>query len=273
MAWNLTLAVLPFVLVSGDIRGSDNPDYYYRSKLVDVTSPVSSITYQTVASDSITVQTLFTFENCSLYMSQDATEGLYHLGDVYITCTAITKGNSIEWSSSYTLPLNLDILWDESIDKVADFSLYKIRSEVVRDIDTEFYFTLIEGSSVVSTSDKVKLNTNAVIDSYEGIEVTLDSTAFNAMAMANAYNVRGGWSDGYRDGRASGYAHGFQDGQDSDSVAFTIFNGILAIGMLPVNFFIAIFNFDILGINVSAFMLSLLTVCLAIVVIRMMKGS
>lgn len=89
-----------------------------------------------------------------------------------------------------------------------------------------------------------------------------------------------GYEDGYSDGRDAGYTigeqNGFTDGYNqgladgtlTDETAFTIFSGVLAVGMLPINVFLSIFNFEILGINLSAFVSSLLSVCIVLIVIK-----
>lgn len=86
-----------------------------------------------------------------------------------------------------------------------------------------------------------------------------------------------GYSKGYADGHDSGYNTGYSDGYTNgvqvDDTAFTIFNGILTIGMIPINVFLAIFDFNILGINISNFIMSLLTVLVTIWVIRIITGG
>lgn len=97
--------------------------------------------------------------------------------------------------------------------------------------------------------------------------------------------ARGGWvggyevgySDGTENGKAigyqTGYADGYSEGVNIDSTAFTIFNGILNIGMIPINFFLAMFDFTILGINISNFVMSVLSVFVTIWLIRMLTGK
>lgn len=82
---------------------------------------------------------------------------------------------------------------------------------------------------------------------------------------------------GYNDGRGDGYAEGFIDGIDEgasmDGTVITIFNGILSVALVPINFFLGIFNFEILGINITGFVTALVSVCVVIVLIRLIFGS
>ena len=43
--------------------------------------------------------------------------------------------------------------------------------------------------------------------------------------------------------------------------------------MVPVNFFLSIFNFEILGINMAGFVSALLTISIVIFLLRLIKGS
>lgn len=81
-----------------------------------------------------------------------------------------------------------------------------------------------------------------------------------------------GLKDGQKDGHAKGYAEGLADGM-KDNTMFNIFNGILNIGMIPVNFFLSIFNFEILGINMAGFVSALLTISIIMFLLRLIKGS
>lgn len=82
-----------------------------------------------------------------------------------------------------------------------------------------------------------------------------------------------GYTTGFKDGEAKGYTDGFNKGLEVDETAIIIFNGILNIALVPVNFFLAIFNFEILGINVSQLVTALLSVCLVIIIVRFVTGK
>lgn len=106
-------------------------------------------------------------------------------------------------------------------------------------------------------------------------ELLLGSLNGTNLAFNDGYSD--GYDDGYEygidEGYSNGYSVGFSDGFSADSTATTIFSGILQVGMLPVNVLLAIFNFEILGINLSAFISAILTVCLTIIVIRTITGK
>lgn len=82
-----------------------------------------------------------------------------------------------------------------------------------------------------------------------------------------------GYANGHDDGYNTGYSDGYTNGVSVDSTAFTIFNGILTIGMLPINVFLAMFDFTVFGINISNFVMSLLTVLVTIWVVKSITGG
>lgn len=106
----------------------------------------------------------------------------------------------------------------------------------------------------------------------------------NGYSSGERTGYTNGYNNGFTDGASSrdndvtsayndGYNTGYSEGFNTDSTASTIFSGILQVGMIPVNFFLSIFNFEILGVNLSAFVSAILTVCLTVIVIRTIKGG
>ena len=52
------------------------------------------------------------------------------------------------------------------------------------------------------------------------------------------------------------------------STASIIFQGICNIGLMPVNFFLGVLNFEVFGINIGAFVSALLTLAIVIIIVR-----
>lgn len=89
------------------------------------------------------------------------------------------------------------------------------------------------------------------------------------------YNV--GYENGYSVGANDGYQRGYTEAMDiyshMDTTASTIFNGIFEVGLLPVNVFLTIFNFEVFGINISGLVSALLTVSVVIIILRFLLGG
>ena len=81
-----------------------------------------------------------------------------------------------------------------------------------------------------------------------------------------------GYDNGYTAGHQEGYSQGYNEGINQDMTIATIFSGCLSVAMVPINFFLAIFNFEILGINIADFVSALLSVCIVIIIVRIVLG-
>lgn len=154
----------------------------------------------------------------------------------------------------------------------SDYNLFNYRTIAMND-----YFSLANYSIDLAQN-------NYTIGYADGYSVGYADGQAQGYADGYSTGNANGYSQGYAEGRASrngdvtnayneGYAAGFAEGNTANGTAITIFNGILQIGMLPVNILLAIFNFEILGINLSAFVSAILTVCLTIIVIRTIMGG
>jgi len=86
-----------------------------------------------------------------------------------------------------------------------------------------------------------------------------------------------GYNEGYDDGLAygyqDGYTAGYNDGTEVDNVASTIFTGIFDVGLLPINVFLTIFNFEVFGVNISGILSGLLTLSIVVIVLRFLLGG
>lgn len=76
-----------------------------------------------------------------------------------------------------------------------------------------------------------------------------------------------GFSSGYQVGKNDGYNLGYNTALENDKYTFT--NLISAVIDVPVKAFTSLFNFEILGVNLSGFFLGLLTCCIVIGIIRL----
>lgn len=87
----------------------------------------------------------------------------------------------------------------------------------------------------------------------------------------DGYNV--GNSNGYSQGYQEGYSEGFTEGSTQDETAVAIFSGMVNVGLIPVNFFLSIFNFEVFGINISAMVSAFLTIAIIVIIVRMVTGK
>lgn len=117
-------------------------------------------------------------------------------------------------------------------------------------------------------------------DLYLDFDICLmNSSLVDGSAYQNGYNE--GWNAGndygFEQGYDNGYTHGYQDAEINldaqGSTALTIFTGIINVGLLPVNFFLNILNFEVFGINIGAIVTATMTVAIVIILIRIITGK
>lgn len=163
------------------------------------------------------------------------------------------------------------------IDNIPTFSVS------IEEFNRHFYYT-----SLLTTKGRI-VTFNFGFNDYDfGFDdgyLTGYNEGYNSgYSSGTDYGYNNGYDVGYQAGVDSqqqaitdaynnGYSAGYNDGFSTDSTTATIFSGILQVGMLPVNVLLAIFNFEILGINLSAFISAIFTVCLTVIVIRTVTGG
>lgn len=114
--------------------------------------------------------------------------------------------------------------------------------------------------------DRVYYFANAIenLDGYSAGYKQGESDGFDS-GLVHGRNE--GYKNGYNVGKNEGYNLGYNQGLDgSGRWSFNSF--LSAVIDVPVNAFTSLFNFEILGVNLSGFFLGLLTCCIVIGVIR-----
>lgn len=76
------------------------------------------------------------------------------------------------------------------------------------------------------------------------------------------------YDNGYQVGKQEGYAEGYQEGVSSDAVVASIASAIMQFGILPVNVFLAMFNYELLGINIAGLVGGVLTIACIVIAFR-----
>lgn len=98
----------------------------------------------------------------------------------------------------------------------------------------------------------------------------MDNVEASVGLYENGYDT--GYYNGYNSGYSYGYKVGTGEGTSQVRTINAIFDGIGDIALLPINMFLAIFNFEILGINISSFVSALLSVCIIILIFKAIIG-
>lgn len=77
-----------------------------------------------------------------------------------------------------------------------------------------------------------------------------------------------GYSNGYNSGELIGYNNGYLEGIENGG-KYTFFNLISAVIDAPIQAFMGLFNFELLGINLAGFFTGLLTLAFIITIVRL----
>ena len=218
----------------------------------------------------------------NLYSSGDYT--IYYANQDY-TNRAVYLGNQLDSRTSpFTIKDSLMITnydwYSSELDNITDaleidLIYYGSGNKSYTFYQNDFIFEDLDFGSisdfVIYDGDVYEFNF-VTSDTYTSIHSLIDKSSSNYnQAYDNGYNQ--GYNNGESVGYSNGYNQGYNDGFDADSTVFTIFNGILNVALVPINFFLGIFNFEILGINLKSLVSALLTVAVIIIVIRIVTGK
>lgn len=260
-------SILAIAWSVGGFAGSNLPyGFDYQMDIVGTTGYMTSAVYGT--NDVVYYFDVISRFDLS-YLTNDNQEVPTSTSDmaVYfksVRSTVFYHSNLSDYTESYVVTWNVDTFYDYGeFDMIEDSVLY-----------TEFR------NDDVSFDLKYDLGGNTFVWSKENLTTYYDNISckrgeFPATQFYDA--VRSGFSivsnDSYNAGYADGYSHGFDDGSNQDLVVAGIFTGILEIGLLPINMFLAVLNFDVLGINISSFVSALITIVVVITLVRAFIGN
>lgn len=156
------------------------------------------------------------------------------------------------------------------------YSIDDVEDEFIIDIDygsgtdsfhLPFAFTYTRPMSILF-NDSVSLFWSTYV--YTQVPLLINS---NSLSIGYEQGYSQGYVVGKSDGYNTGYADGIEYASNLDDTALTIFEGIITVALVPINFFLAIFNFEIFGINISGFVSALLTVSIIIIIVRFLTGK
>lgn len=232
-----------------------------------------------------TLNQYFTF-NTVVYFN-NASEFEVHVTSVNISLVAYDDGGTLLASNDVTgVPLSeFNITsYSDVVNITPDYN----RSDEIFIYDIDFYgnsFTLniplhfdwyyMEGFASGNYTFVFPFSNLFLTNIPQAIQSLLyDSSAYdNGYYSGKNDGYEEGFNDGKQVGHQEGWVQGVEYGASQDETALTIFEGIITIALVPINFFLAIFNFEIFGINLSGFVSALLTVSIIIIVVRFLTGK
>lgn len=168
-----------------------------------------------------------------------------------------------------------------------DNNVYKFEWSFIHEDDT-CHFKWYSASNSLIDEDNVVVLPNEEFVTDSSISINVDTSQFYQQLLdfgnyAKGYDTgyQAGYGNGYAEGNSDGqsagyqigYSDGYQEASDQNSTAVTIFTGICEVGLLPVNVFLGILNFEVFGINIGGFVASLMTIAIVVIVLRVVLGA
>lgn len=207
-----------------------------------------------------------TFEmSCNLWYDN---EGNYRLDSfhfsLYSECYTFNSnnnqyvfvyGNTLDYTPSWSFTQN-------SYASELDNTTFRV---FIDDDDTYTLIAYYNGVGQVYSEE----GCNAFYNNYQ-LDISLNTSQFFKQVQAYTSSAEFGVDNSEYQ---RGYSDGFRDADNQNSTAVTIFSGILNIGLLPVNFFLSILNFDVFGINIGGFVTGLLSIAIVVIIVRFIFGS
>lgn len=159
---------------------------------------------------------------------------------------------------------SMTILFKPSGNNIYSISVYK-NEELIQYIpirynenleESDYYFTLPEFNKIELYCDIVNL-------SAPNQEIVLANT----YEQGYTYGYSNGYNEGYAQGESSSYGNGYSTGYQKgirEANQNSLYNMILAIVDTPIHIFKGIFDFNVLGINLTNFVLSLISILIVV---------
>lgn len=261
---------------------SDNPSYQYKGTFIN--DNVIKSQYLEFSTDDDDYFGLFDL-SLTFDFYFNGQQGTYYVENLTFVNTITRYYPNGSYGGQYSITLNCGSY------STVDFEDLQFKAEWSMAFeDDRCFFNLVNPNT-----DSVVYSGNAVIIPYSeefihsyGFNYLLDfSQVYNQLndfvnniigytaGYDNGYNS--GYSNGVTDGSASGYQSGYTDGYTEgatqDETAVAIFSGIISVGLIPINFFLACLNFEVFGINIGAFVSALLTVAIVVIITRMIVSG
>lgn len=245
--------------LNANIRTNCEPDAYY-------TQDNSVVNYRYMGSDE--GDALLSYNRYELYFSG----GQQFTFEIEVT-TGV-DGSNDWWDLKFKV-------WQESY--LTNLYLSNIKVNIYGDNDSDYFYlhdVYFLGQSQYY-DDNESGNYTIFFPSSENANLELDfDIGLVSPSLVDGSQYQNGYTEGWNDGNDNGFADGFNNGytdgyndavvnlDTQGSTALTIFTGIIDVGLLPINVFLAMMNFEVFGINIGGLVSSLMTVAIAIIIFR-----
>lgn len=208
-----------------------------------------------------------TFDNYTKYLPHNHTFGVFLLPKTYVD-----NNNSIFYSRFYYDYLQVKYSSDDSYQIGYDLGFDTGYNQGYDDGDRDGFNRGLQDSSNEAYNLGLDTGYNQGLTIGEEIGYDKGLSAGESSGYTNGF-INGkidGYSEGYEVGESVGYHSGYTEGSKASGGGYTFLNLMAAVVDAPIQAFTGLFNFEILGFNMSSFFTALLTACILMTVIKML---
>ena len=132
----------------------------------------------------------------------------------------------------------------------------------IRSLETQNFNLTNNNADLVYERNQLQQSLDSALEYVAEYRAQIDElNAILSQESSEAYN------NGYSNGSRDGYQHGYDDGlAQSEQYSFTSL--ITSVVDVPVKTFLGLFDFELLGVNMASFFLSLLTLAAILAVVK-----
>lgn len=163
---------------------------------------------------------------------------------------------------TYRVPLSFNLVSDNVYEVVPDWSVLPVNANL-----DSYYIWSIEGIKIL---DKSKLLSFTLFSDNllftNGFNVGYNDGFVDGSKSNDSYNIgfAEGQKIGYNEGKAYGYNLGLAGAENAN-----FYSLLTAVIDVPLNAFISLFDFNVLGVNLAQFFMSLFSLAAIITIVRM----
>jgi len=163
--------------------------------------------------------------------------------------------------------ISINISVEEISDTYAQFGQNFKRLIVVKYLDANDNYISYALPSVPIYTDNFTPRTYYIAS----VDQLTDSQLYNqGYQQGLSDNQSSIYDSGYKAGQVVGYNAGFSDGAETTD-HYTFLNLLSATIDAPFHYFRSLFGFELLGVNLQSFLMSLFTICVVITIINMVR--
>lgn len=191
------------------------------------------------------------------------------------TCFVIARTYNLNTLTNTYYTKNLDLF---DVSQTSNYTRYKWYAYTDTAFESPYaYVPLASGTTGVVIAFYWTFKANQSDLYYEGYDVGYAVGHQDGIVDGYDSAYQEGYTYGHADGESNGYSIGYNEALDtfneSNEVFVSSVASVLEVGLLPVNIFMTLLDIEVFGINIGAFVSSLITIVVITILLRTLFGG